>query len=174
MAKMKRYSLLFCFLPAALGALVLFTGCTVVEIKNVESVADAGVIRQSGFADVNDNIEEGVKLLSENNYREAEEKFRSVLLSDPWNLDASLPFGYCLIRLNRFDEADSLFSALIERFPDLKEAYLGAAVSRYSLGDRERAESAVEKGLMLLPEGPEKDAWKARMKLEKPGLETGF
>ncbi len=152
----------------------LLHGCTVVEINEEDIDSEAGLTEQSPEIETNEMVREGVKLLSEDRFRDAEELFRTVLQTEPANRDAALPLGYCLIRSHRFGEADSLFSAFIERYPDSKEAFLGAAVARHGLGDRERAECAVAEGLKLLPEGPEKEAWKIRWKHKELNTDESY
>jgi len=70
-------------------------------------------------------------------------KLNAVLQARPGDLDARLNRGLSLLALNRLDEAEADFDAVLRASPDYVDAWLGLARVAQRRGDLERARTAI-------------------------------
>jgi tetratricopeptide (TPR) repeat protein len=112
----------------------------------------------------------GESLMAHGKYSEAIINFQKALESKPDEVSILVSLGFCLIKIQNFEKASSIFRKIIFIDKYFKEAYLGLAVSYYFLGDIQESRNVVQEGLKLLPPGEERENWKNLLKARLPGL----
>lgn len=98
-----------------------------------------------------DDLIEGKQLFSERRFQEALPFFAQAIKDNPCP-DSFRGHGFCLLSLNRPDEARSAFQRGLKQCGPDAELLFGLAMAEHACGEHQRAITALEKTLALDPE----------------------
>jgi len=114
--------------------------------------------------DLDTKYYDAISLFSQEKYEEAYKLFRALHTSGALEEGAEeyipkieFEMGRCLIALKKFNEAISVFTNMIKRFPkdeNLKDAIFNIGIAYKEQGEKARAASFFNKVLKMSPEGP--------------------
>jgi tetratricopeptide (TPR) repeat protein len=90
-------------------------------------------------------------LINNGNYDKAKEKIDKILQFYPDNIDIIELKGWLYIKTNKLQDAEKIFNELLTRNNKNPHAYAALARIYRILGDKEKAEKMVDKGLDYLP-----------------------
>jgi tetratricopeptide (TPR) repeat protein len=97
-------------------------------------------------------IEQAMATHQEGQFKEAEQLYRSLLKTNPANLDANNNLGVLLLKLRRFTEAEEFCKKAIEHKPEFAEAYNNLGVILEHLDKGNEAEICYKKAIWYKPD----------------------
>ena len=110
------------------------------------------------------------------NYPMAEEYYNKAYTLNPHSLSLQFHRGLLKIKEKNYKESENLFEKLVKTFPESKQAWLGLAISRYFLEDKEIAIGCLSRCLDLDPHYSKasylKEKWTSHKKA--PPIEDHF
>ena len=101
---------------------------------------------------INQTFQQAIIAHKDRKFQEAERLYRSILESQPKNLETYNNLGILLYSLGRFDEAETTYKKAIELKPDYAEAHNNLGVALKNLNRFKEAEIVYKKAIELKPD----------------------
>lgn len=110
------------------------------------------------------------RALRSRRYEMAIDLYGELVRRDPMDPGQRQALGYALIRLERWDQAETQFEAALRWDPGSRESMLGLGVARFQRGDVPGAQQILQTGLDTFPPGSEREGWKTLVERQLPGI----
>ena len=97
-------------------------------------------------------LNQGLYALKVGKFKNAEKIFRSILESQPNNLDANNNFGLALYKLQKYEDAINIFKKVIDIDPFFVLAYSNLGASLKAQGKLDKAKAIYDKAIKIKPD----------------------